>query len=57
MGCPYSGPIEPKAAAAVAQALDQMGCYEVSMGDTIGVGTPLSVARMFEVWGWGSDTI
>lgn len=33
----------------MAQALDEMGCYEVSMGDTIGVGTPGTVAAMFEV--------
>jgi len=48
VGCPYSGKVDPKAAAAVAGALDAMGCYEVSMGDTTGVGTPASVSRMFE---------
>ena len=47
VGCPYSGHVPPAAAARVAQALHQMGCYEVSMGDTIGVGTPGSVAEMF----------
>ena len=47
VGCPYQGYVDPKNAARVAQALDQMGCYEVSMGDTIGVGTPASVASMF----------
>uniref|UniRef100_A0A7R9Z715 hydroxymethylglutaryl-CoA lyase n=1 Tax=Chlamydomonas euryale TaxID=1486919 RepID=A0A7R9Z715_9CHLO len=48
VGCPYQGRIEPGAAADVARALYDMGCYEVSMGDTIGVGTPASTARMFE---------
>mmetsp|Transcript_37556 Transcript_37556/g.83632 ORF Transcript_37556/g.83632 Transcript_37556/m.83632 type:complete len:341 (+) Transcript_37556:46-1068(+) len=48
VGCPYQGKVEPQAAADVARALYDMGCYEVSMGDTIGVGTPASVARMFE---------
>lgn len=46
-----AGAVEPKAAADVAAALDAMGCYEVSMGDTLGVGTPASVGRMFEVGG------
>ncbi|KAG1676369.1 hypothetical protein FOA52_001164 [Chlamydomonas sp. UWO 241] len=48
VGCPYQGFVDPVAAADVAKALWQMGCYEVSMGDTIGVGTPASTARMFE---------
>lgn len=43
------GRVEPQAAAEVAGRLYEMGCYEVSMGDTIGVGTPASVAAMFEV--------
>lgn len=43
--------MDPSAAADVARALYDMGCYEVSMGDTIGVGTPASTARMFEVRG------
>ena len=41
--------MEPEAAADVARVLYDMGCYEVSMGDTIGVGTPGATARMFEV--------
>mmetsp|Transcript_10135 Transcript_10135/g.27716 ORF Transcript_10135/g.27716 Transcript_10135/m.27716 type:complete len:334 (+) Transcript_10135:94-1095(+) len=45
--CPYSGKVDPKAAAAVAAALDAMGCYEVSMSDTTGGGTPADVANMF----------
>ncbi len=40
LGCPYEGAIEPRAVAAVATALHEMGCYEISLGDTIGTGTP-----------------
>lgn len=40
LGCPYEGDVTPKAVADVARALDDMGCYEVSLGDTIGIGTP-----------------
>jgi isopropylmalate/homocitrate/citramalate synthase len=47
-GCPYEGAIAPAAVAAVAKALDAMGCYEVSLGDTIGVGTPGKVRAMIE---------
>lgn len=39
LGCPYEGDVGPDAVAAVAGALTDMGCYEVSLGDTIGVGT------------------
>ncbi|GLI66702.1 hypothetical protein VaNZ11_010579, partial [Volvox africanus] len=46
VGCPYEGRIEPNAAADVAVALQEMGCYEVSMADTIGVGTPASMEAM-----------
>lgn len=45
-GCPYQGAVEPAAAAAVAAALHRMGCYEISLGDTIGVGTPGSIQAM-----------
>eukprot|EP00873_Tetraselmis_striata_P032993 jgi/Tetstr1/453257/TSEL_040273.t1 len=48
VGCPYQGHVEPADAAAVARELYGMGCYEVSMADTTGVGTPASVVRMFE---------
>ena len=44
------GEVKPSAAAEVAGKLYGMGCYEVSMGDTIGVGTPGSVTAMFQVW-------
>jgi len=40
LGCPYQGAVAPSEVARVAQALLEMGCYEVSLGDTIGVGTP-----------------
>ncbi len=40
LGCPYEGEIAPEAVARVARALFEMGCYEISLGDTIGVGTP-----------------
>lgn len=44
VGCPYSGKVEPQQAAKVAKALYDMGCYEISISDTIGVGTPASIA-------------
>lgn len=44
--CPYDGPVAPKAVAQVAGALFKMGCYEISLGDTIGAGTPERVAAM-----------
>ncbi len=40
LGCPYEGEVKPGRVADVAAALAEMGCYEVSLGDTIGVGTP-----------------
>lgn len=43
-GCPYSGYVAPETVAAVSYRLLKMGCYEVSLGDTIGVGTPGSVS-------------
>ena len=48
VGCPYEGAVAPEQAAGVARALYDMGCYEVSLGDTIGVGNPSSIARMIE---------
>jgi isopropylmalate/homocitrate/citramalate synthase len=48
VGCPYEGAVEPEAVAEVAKQLDAMGCYEISLGDTIGVGTPGKVKRMIE---------
>lgn len=46
LGCPYEGRIEPGAVAEVAGKLMHMGCYEISLGDTIGVGTPHKARRM-----------
>ena len=40
LGCPYDGKIEPQAVVDVAKILWDLGCYEVSLGDTIGIGTP-----------------
>ncbi|MEQ6918170.1 hydroxymethylglutaryl-CoA lyase [Halomonas aquatica] len=48
LGCPYEGEIAPAKVAEVAKALYDMGCYEVSLGDTIGTGTPLKAKRMIE---------
>lgn len=48
LGCPYEGEIAPERVAEVANTLYQMGCYEISLGDTIGTGTPLKAKRMLE---------
>jgi hydroxymethylglutaryl-CoA lyase len=40
LGCPYDGEVKPQAVVGVAKILWELGCYEVSLGDTIGVGTP-----------------
>lgn len=47
-GCPYEGDVKPQAVAAVAEKLYRMGCYEVSLGDTIGVGTARQIRSMIE---------
>lgn len=49
LGCPYEGDIAPPAVADVSRALLDMGCYEVSLGDTIGTGTPGSMQRLLEL--------
>jgi hydroxymethylglutaryl-CoA lyase len=46
LGCPYEGAVAPEAVAAVANALLEMGCAEISLGDTIGVGTPVQAQAM-----------
>ncbi|MBV4511335.1 hydroxymethylglutaryl-CoA lyase [Pseudomonas sp. PA-7-1E] len=51
LGCPYEGDIAPEQVAAVAHELYAMGCYEVSLGDTIGTGTAGATRRLFEVVG------
>ena len=48
LGCPYEGEVAPQKVAEVAGALYDMGCYEVSLGDTIGVGTPGKTKAMIE---------
>jgi hydroxymethylglutaryl-CoA lyase len=48
VGCPYQGAVPPAAVAEVAARLAEMGCYEISLGDTIGVGTPAAVQRMLD---------
>jgi hydroxymethylglutaryl-CoA lyase len=49
LGCPYEGDITPQKVADVSQQLLDMGCYEISLGDTIGVGTPIKTQRMLDV--------
>ena len=48
VACPYEGAVAPQAVAEVAQRLYEMGCYEVSLGDTIGAGTPARMQAMIE---------
>jgi isopropylmalate/homocitrate/citramalate synthase len=48
LGCPYEGEIAPAKVAAVSKALHDLGCEEVSLGDTIGVGTPAKAQAMIE---------
>ncbi|WP_088328362.1 hydroxymethylglutaryl-CoA lyase [Lacimicrobium sp. SS2-24] len=49
LGCPYEGEISAAKVAEVSDKLLQMGCYEISLGDTIGVGTPVKTAHMLDV--------
>ncbi len=44
--CPHDGPVDPGAVARVADRLFALGCYEISLGDTLGHGTPETIARM-----------
>lgn len=46
LGCPYEGHVAPQKVAQVSQQLLEMGCYEISLGDTIGVGTPVKTEQM-----------
>jgi hydroxymethylglutaryl-CoA lyase len=48
LGCPYEGEVAPERVADVAASLYEMGCYEISLGDTIGVGTPARTKAMIE---------
>ncbi|MGJ4939257.1 hydroxymethylglutaryl-CoA lyase [Bradyrhizobium sp. HKCCYLS1011] len=51
LGCPYEGAIKPQAVVDVAKALWDLGCYEISLGDTIGVGTPRQAREMLRAVG------
>ncbi len=46
MGCPYEGPVDPETVARVSGQLIDLGCYQVSLGDTIGTGTPLQTRKL-----------
>jgi hydroxymethylglutaryl-CoA lyase len=46
LGCPFEGEIKPQAVADLAKQLWDLGCYEISLGDTIGVGTPVKAKQM-----------
>ena len=48
LGCPYEGEINPERVMHVAERLLAMGCYEISLGDTIGVGTPIKAQQMVQ---------
>ena len=48
LGCPYEGEIKAAAVVKVAKALYEMGCYEISLGDTIGTGTPVKTRDMLQ---------
>jgi hydroxymethylglutaryl-CoA lyase len=51
LGCPYEGAVDPVAVVRVARELDAMGCYEITIADTIGVGTPGRTRAVFEAVG------
>src|SRR5260221_7604855 len=46
LGCPYDGEVKPRAVVDVAKSLWDLGCYEISLGDTIGVGTPVKARQL-----------
>lgn len=48
LGCPYEGAVDPSAVLEVSKTLFEMGCYEISLGDTIGVGTPIKARQLVE---------
>jgi hydroxymethylglutaryl-CoA lyase len=48
-GCPYEGDIDPRHVLDLSRQLIELGCYEVSLGDTIGVGTPLQTKRVLQL--------
>lgn len=48
-GCPYEGDVDPRKALELTKALLELGCYQVSLGDTVGVGTPLKTKRILQL--------
>ena len=48
LGCPYEGEVDPRQAAQIAARLYRLGCYEIALGDSIGVGTPGSVKALIQ---------
>jgi hydroxymethylglutaryl-CoA lyase len=46
--CPYEGPVKPQVVAQIAHQLQQMGCYEISLGDTIGTATPTRMLTLLD---------
>jgi hydroxymethylglutaryl-CoA lyase len=48
VGCPYEGEVDPRQAAQVAARLYHLGCYEIALGDSIGVGTPRSIQALIQ---------
>ncbi|KAI8972426.1 hypothetical protein BD414DRAFT_500274 [Trametes punicea] len=55
--CPYSGKVDPVRVKSVSQALLDMGCYEISLGDTVGTGNPTTVSRLLRTVTEGSGGI
>jgi len=49
MGCPYEGEIDPHKVAEIAEMLTNMGCYEISLGDTIGAGNPIQTEALITI--------
>jgi hydroxymethylglutaryl-CoA lyase len=49
-GCPYEGDVDPKAGIDISRQLIELGCYQVSLGDTIGVGTPLKTRDIVKLF-------
>ncbi|MGZ3422704.1 MAG: hydroxymethylglutaryl-CoA lyase [Polyangiales bacterium] len=49
-GCPYEGRVDPKKALAIAHRLLDLGCYQISLGDTIGVGTPVQTRDIINMF-------
>ncbi|CAM3799942.1 hydroxymethylglutaryl-CoA lyase [Vibrio aquimaris] len=48
LDCPYDGPTDPNEVAKIARSLIDLGCYEVSLGDTVGTGTPMRTAKVID---------